>query len=76
MENRKVKIGVLGAGRGMSMINFCKAAENVELVAVCDNFPPILDRAKQKDKSFTVMIVSGLLLSFGIFKQFLILFLN
>jgi len=54
MEQKKVKIGVLGAGRGMSMIGFCKEAENVELVAVCDNFPPILERAKQKLTDYPV----------------------
>ena len=33
MEN-KVKIGVIGVGRGRSMINYCKMAQNAELVAV------------------------------------------
>ena len=33
---KKVKIGVLGAYRGTSMINYCKRADNTEVVAICD----------------------------------------
>lgn len=54
MEKKTVKIGVMGAGRGMTMANYCKAADNVELVAVCDNYPPILDRAKKKLEGLSV----------------------
>ena len=32
----KVRIGVLGAYRGSSMINYCKRANNAEVVAICD----------------------------------------
>lgn len=32
----KVKIGVLGARRGRTMMNYCKVSGNAELVAVCD----------------------------------------
>lgn len=32
----KVKIGVMGAGRGKTMMNYCREAGNAELVAVCD----------------------------------------
>ncbi len=32
----KIKIGVLGLYRGSSMINYCLAADNAELVAICD----------------------------------------
>ena len=32
----KVKIGVLGAYRGTSMINYCEIANNAEVVAICD----------------------------------------
>ena len=35
---RKVKIGVIGVGRGTSMMNYCKMAQNAELVAVCDKW--------------------------------------
>ena len=39
---RKVRIGVLGGFRGNSMISFCKVAENVELVAICDKMAEVL----------------------------------
>ena len=32
----KIKIGVLGAYRGTSMINYCKYSDNAEVVAICD----------------------------------------
>lgn len=33
---KKYKIGVFGAGRGKTMMNYCKHSGNAELVAVCD----------------------------------------
>ena len=33
---KKVKIGVLGAGRGRTMMQYCVSANNAELVAICD----------------------------------------
>lgn len=42
----KVKIGVLGAYRGMSMIGFCTQYDAVELVAICDKYQPALDKCK------------------------------
>ena len=44
----KVKIGVLGAYRGTSMINYCKRADNAEVVAICDKSADALDMQKQK----------------------------
>ncbi|MBQ3086366.1 MAG: GNAT family N-acetyltransferase [Clostridia bacterium] len=44
---KKVKIGVLGARRGKSMINYCKEADNAVLVAVCDSHKPTLDAVKE-----------------------------
>ena len=35
---KKVKIGVIGIGRGQSMMRFCHAVENAELVAICDKW--------------------------------------
>ena len=32
----KIKLGVLGGYRGLSMINYCVKAQDVELVAICD----------------------------------------
>ena len=36
---KKVRIGVLGAYRGTSMINYCKRSDNAEIVAICDKAP-------------------------------------
>ena len=38
MENRKIRIGVMGAGRGSSMINYCAQANNAEVVSICDKW--------------------------------------
>ncbi len=46
--SRKVRIGVVGGGRGQSMMDFCERFGNAELVAICDNYPPILERARKK----------------------------
>lgn len=40
---KKIKIGVLGAYRGSSMINYCKRADNAEIVAICDKSPEALE---------------------------------
>ena len=50
MENtciKKVRIGVLGAYRGTSMINFCKLSDSAEVVAICDKWVEGLERQKQ-----------------------------
>ena len=39
---KKVRIGVLGAYRGTSMINYCKRADHAEVVAICDKNPDAL----------------------------------
>ena len=44
----RVKIGVLGAGRGATMIKYCTHAENAELVAVCDKSEYFLNSVKKK----------------------------
>ena len=44
---KKIKIGVLGGYRGTSMINYCKAADNAELVAICDNAPGVIEMQKK-----------------------------
>ena len=38
----KVKIGVFGAYRGMTMINVLLQHPDAELVAICDKFVPAL----------------------------------
>lgn len=46
----KIRIGVLGAYRGTSMINYCKQADNAEIVAICDKSQDALDMQRQKAK--------------------------
>lgn len=43
----KIKIGVLGAYRGTSMINYCKRANNAEVVAICDKSPEAIETQKK-----------------------------
>ena len=45
---KKMRIGVVGAGRGRSMMDYCNRYGNAELVAICDNYAPALDRARRK----------------------------
>ena len=44
----KVKIGVLGGGRGKSMIRYGREASNAELVAICDFRDDVLERMKKE----------------------------
>ncbi|MBQ7541295.1 MAG: GNAT family N-acetyltransferase [Clostridia bacterium] len=46
--SKKIRIGVVGAGRGQSMMDYCTHYGNAELVAICDNYPPALERARRK----------------------------
>ena len=43
----KIKVGVFGAGRGMTMIDQLLHNPNAELVAVCDKYVPILDECRK-----------------------------
>jgi hypothetical protein len=45
-EPRRIKIGVLGAGRGRSYMNVADAV-GFELVAICDNWPEKLSAAAE-----------------------------
>ena len=49
---KKIKIGVLGAYRGMSMITFCAQYPNAQLVAVCDKYDVALNKCKEKIKEW------------------------
>ncbi len=44
----KIKVGVLGAHRGMKMIEFLMKYEEAELTAICDRFVPSLDECRKK----------------------------
>ena len=47
---KKVRVGVLGAGRGITMIDELLTSEDAELVAICDEYVPLLDRARNSTK--------------------------
>lgn len=51
---KKVKIGVLGAYRGSSMINYCKRADNAEVVAICDKWPQALEEQKANAEGLNI----------------------
>lgn len=44
---KKIKIGVLGAYRGTSMINYCKVSENAKVVAICDKWKDAIETQKR-----------------------------
>ena len=50
----KVKIGVLGAYRGSSMINYCKRADNAEVVAICDKSPKALESQRKNAQGLNI----------------------
>ena len=45
---KKIKIGVLGAGRGRTMMRYCVSAGNAELVAICDINEKLLQEANEE----------------------------
>lgn len=47
-KNKKVRVGVFGAGRGMSMVNELFQRTDACLVAVCDKYVPALDACAKK----------------------------
>ena len=51
---KKIRIGVLGAYRGTGMINYCKIADNAEVVAICDKWVEGLEKQKQLNKGFDI----------------------
>lgn len=51
---RKVRIGVLGAYRGTSMINYCKRADNAEVVAICDKNPDVLEAQRKNAEGLDI----------------------
>ena len=52
----KLKIGVFGAYRGMTMINVLLNHPDAELVAVCDKFLPALEKAGAAAKEAGISI--------------------
>lgn len=51
---KKVRIGVLGGYRGTGAINYCKIANNAEVVAICDNNAEVLRIQKEKCKDYDI----------------------
>lgn len=51
---KKIKIGVLGAYRGTSMINYCACADNAEVVAICDKWEEALERQKENHPELNI----------------------
>lgn len=51
---KKVKIGVLGAYRGSSMINYCKQADNAEVVAICDKSPETIEKQRKNTEGLNI----------------------
>ena len=51
---KKVRIGVLGAYRGSSMINYCKRSANAEVVAICDKLPEALDAQRKNAEGLNI----------------------
>ena len=42
-----IKIGVVGVGRGRTMINHCDTVRGAKTVAICDNYDILLNKAKK-----------------------------
>lgn len=51
---KKIRIGVIGAYRGASMIRYCKSAESAEVVAICDKNPEALNAQKERTKGLDI----------------------
>ena len=51
---KKIKIGVMGVYRGTSMINYCKLAENAEVVAICDKWKEGVEKQKEINKEYDI----------------------
>lgn len=54
MNAKKIKIGVMGAYRGSSMINYCAVADNAEVVAICDKWEEGLATQKEIHKDLPI----------------------
>ena len=51
---KKIKIGVMGAYRGSSMINYCATADNATVVAICDKWEDGLATQKELHKDLDI----------------------
>lgn len=55
---KQIKVGVIGVGRGRSMIRFCEFNEGVKLVAICDKWKEGLERCKKEFPDDSVKYVT------------------
>ncbi|MBQ8016298.1 MAG: GNAT family N-acetyltransferase, partial [Clostridia bacterium] len=44
---KTIKVGVVGVGRGRTMIEYCRHVKGAKTVAICDNYKILLDKAKK-----------------------------
>jgi predicted dehydrogenase len=51
---KKVRIGVFGAGRGTTMMKYCKNSDHAELVAICDFNDKFLNAKKKEFEGLDV----------------------
>ena len=49
----KVRVGVIGAGRGGALASYFMAAKNAEVVAICDKRQELIDQWKAKTEGIT-----------------------
>ena len=54
MTNKKIRVGLVGIGRGMTLGRYCKDAPNAQLVAVCDKWEAGLEKVKAQIDDPTV----------------------
>ena len=54
MEQRMIKIGVLGGFRGNSIMRCCKLAKNAQVVAICDKREDVIARQKEQNKGLDI----------------------
>lgn len=50
----KIRVGVLGCYRGTSMVNYCKAAGNAVVVAICDKWEEGLQKQKEQNEGLDI----------------------
>lgn len=51
---KKIRVGVVGGYRGTGMINYCKAANNAQIVAICDKNPDVLNAQRERCKDYDI----------------------
>ena len=50
----KLRVGVLGAHRGRTMIQYCKQADHAQVVAVCDKAPYELEKVRKEAQGLPI----------------------